>query len=132
MLDLGFVSLLSLLAAGVGLHMLDRLGGRPPARLDALGPALPMGLGLLSLATLGLGQVGMVGRGGLAILLAISLLVGWALPTLPRARSGGQCPADDPLSCALNVFGFPDAAFALVLVVTIVGTLVTALAPVTD
>ena len=46
MLDLGFVLLLTFLAAGIGLRLLDRLGGRPETPADALALAVPLGLGI--------------------------------------------------------------------------------------
>jgi hypothetical protein len=125
MLDLGFVCLLSVLAAGVGLRVLDRLGGRPASRADALALAVPIGLGLLALATLGLGELGALNRAGLAILLAGGFLVGWAPPTRLRHGDGGPCPPYDRLSC-------PDLGFAAAVVLAVSGTLMTALAPVTD
>jgi hypothetical protein len=135
MLDLGFVLLLTFLAAGVGVRLLDRLGGRPETPADALALAVPLGLGILALGILGLGDLGTLNRGGMAILLtagallggraaweAVALAITTAPPSLPPGE-GGRRPGEGRRV---------DAAFALTLAVTFLGTLLTALAPVTD
>src|SRR3954470_10905919 len=76
MLDLGFLSLLTIAAAGFGLRLLDRLGGRPEARADALALAIPLGLGTLALATLALGELGLLNRMGLGAVLAGGVVLG--------------------------------------------------------
>ena len=76
MLDLGFVLLLTFLAAGIGLRLLDRLGGRPGTPADALALAVPTGLGILALTVLGLGELGTLNRGSLAILLTAGAFLG--------------------------------------------------------
>jgi hypothetical protein len=146
MLDLGFILLLTSIAAGLGLRLLDRLGGRPANRADALALAVPVGLGLLALATLLLGELGMLTPAGLVILLVGALsFIAWASPMLRRLghtdANLGPAPMvkTPPLSPLLTggtgkrgSTGALDLAFALVLLVTLVGTLLTALAPVTD
>src|SRR5271167_423280 len=86
MLDLGFVLLLTFLAAGIGLRLLDRLGGRPETPADALALAIPIGLGTLALAVLGLGELGTLNRGSLVILLTAGAVLGrraaWVALTL--------------------------------------------------
>ena len=83
MLDLGFVFLLTFLAAGIGLRLLDWLGGRPETPADAFALAVPIGLGILALAVLGLGELGTLHRGSLVILLAAAaVLGGWAARSL--------------------------------------------------
>jgi len=77
MLDLGFVGFLTIWSAGVGLWTLRRLGSTPEHRFDALALAVPLGLGLLGLATLGLAECSMLNRMGLAIVLAIGAALGW-------------------------------------------------------
>ncbi|MEA2633036.1 MAG: hypothetical protein QOE66_3255, partial [Chloroflexota bacterium] len=81
MLDLGFLLFLTIAAAGVGLRLLDRLGGRPESPADALALAVPLGLGMLALATLGLGELGVLNRTGLAVVLAVGTVLGtpWSL-----------------------------------------------------
>jgi hypothetical protein len=126
MLDLGFLLLLTLVAAGVGLWLQGRLGGRLTAAADALALAVPLGLGLLALATLLLGEFGILGRGSLAVLLAAGLSVGWwALPTLRTLCPPCEAGAGEMRPGA-------DIAFGVALGVTLLGTLLTALAPVTD
>jgi hypothetical protein len=124
MLDLGFILLVSFLAAGIGLRLLDNLGGRPETTADAWALAIPIGLGILALAVLGLGELGVLNRGGLAILLCAS----WALSTRRKRGAGGQYPPYGQF----DPRGIADIAFALALGATILGTLLTALAPVTD
>jgi hypothetical protein len=124
MLDVGFIMLLSVLAAGTGLWLLDRLGGRPDTLADSLALALPLGLGTFALATLALGELGLLSRGCLAALLACGFALGWAaLPWHPRR-------SDDVGPC-FRWCGI-DAALVLLLAVTLLGSLLTALAPVTD
>jgi Dolichyl-phosphate-mannose-protein mannosyltransferase len=139
MLDLGLVLALTVLAIGVGLRLLDHLGGRPDVPADALALAIPLGLGTFALATLGLGEVGFLNRAGLAALLAIGAVVGgpegWRGLIASRRR-----PHPNPLpegegaglSSRRGGIGLPDLAFALALGATLIGTLLTALAPVTD
>src|SRR3989442_556555 len=77
MLDLGFVLLLTFLAAGIGLDLLERLGGRPALLVDAVALAVPLGFGVLALATLALGELAVMNRAGLAIVLALSAGSPW-------------------------------------------------------
>jgi hypothetical protein len=151
MLDLGFILVLTFLAARVGLRLLDRIGGRPAHAGDALALAVTLGLGVLALATLALGELGLLNRGSLAILLAASI----PLPLGEGARRAGEGlkpsrPSATPLPLgegarragegqrATRRYGLQgagshaDIPFALALTVTILGTLLTALAPVTD
>src|SRR5687767_1324921 len=76
MLDLGFVGLLTIWSGGVGLWTLRRLGSTPEYRADDLALAVPLGLGLLGLATLGLAECSMLNRMGLAIVLALGAALG--------------------------------------------------------
>ena len=135
MLDLGFVLLLTFLAAAIGLRLLDRLGGRPETPADAFALAIPLGLGSIALATLGLGELGVLNRAGLAILLAVGVFVTWALPARSSGGHGGECTPDtrlDPGSSAFDSRSLADLAFGLALAAAIAGTLLAAMAPVTD
>jgi hypothetical protein len=128
MLDLGFILVLTFIAAGVGLRILDRVGGRPAAACDALALAVTLGLGMLAMATLALGELGMLNRGGLAILLAGGcFLAGRTVGGKPEdplpLGEGGRRPGEGRRA---------DVAFACTLTATILGTLLTSLAPVTD
>lgn len=126
MLDCLFLLGLSLLAAAVGLRLLEALDTRFEQASDTLALAIPLGLGTLALATLGLGEIGILSPRALAILFAASGLlagrqawknVGVLIQSLVRfapARSAFE----------LGLF------FAVL--ITLVGTFLTALAPVTD
>jgi hypothetical protein len=126
MLDLGFVLLLTILAAGLGLGLLERFGGRPEMPADAVALAVPLGFGVLGLATLVLGELGGLEGKSLAILLAVA--------AVGAGRGKLTVDAGSDLARALsNAFRrIPDLGFALTLSATLIGTLVTALAPVTD
>src|SRR4051794_21755011 len=58
MIDLAFAAFLALIGMGAGLRILHRLGQVPEHPLDAAALSLPMGLGLLALGVLGLGELG--------------------------------------------------------------------------
>jgi len=90
MIDLGFAALLALVSVGVGKRILDGLGQSPEHPVDALALALPLGMGVASLATLALGELGALNRVGLSILLAVLLELG-ALSLFKQFR-GGQPP----------------------------------------
>jgi hypothetical protein len=75
MLDLGFILVLTFLAAGAGLRLLDHLGGRPAPTADALALAVTLGFGTLALATRALGELGLLNREGLTVLLAVLVFI---------------------------------------------------------
>jgi hypothetical protein len=116
-LDLGFLLLLATIATGLGLAILRRID---PAG-DARSLALPLGLGGIALGVFALGEVGWMTPGAIAVWLGIVAVIGLPetvrhLPGLladVRASRWSWC-WDGPLAVAL------------------VGTLLTALAPVTD
>jgi hypothetical protein len=128
MLDLGFVLLLTFLAAGIGLRLLDQLGDRPDFLPDAIALAIPIGMGILALTVLGVGELGVLNRTSLVLLMAASAVLtgraAWHAVTL--ATSSPVSPHSPRLGRGA------DFAFALVLAVTFLGTLLIALAPVTD
>jgi hypothetical protein len=76
MIDIGFAALLALLSAGIGKRFIDGLAQLPAHPFDALALALPLGMGLLALLTLGLGEIGGLNRVGLSVLLAVMLELG--------------------------------------------------------
>jgi hypothetical protein len=126
MLDLGFVLLLSLWSLGVGLRVVDRFGLLPEHPADASALAIPIGLGALALATLGLGELGVLDATGLMIVLALGSILGakdaWrGVTRLGRALSNITARPTPPDLVLLPILG-----------VAVVGTLLTALAPVTD
>ena len=125
MLDLGFILLLTAWSAGVGLRVLGRLGQTPEHPADALALAVPLGLGMLALAVLGLGELGVLTPGGLKVV----LVVGGA------ARRARGLSRDRPAWFARPPFpslGSPTSRFLIVTAGVLVGTLLTALTPVTD
>jgi hypothetical protein len=154
MLDIAFVWMLATWAAVVGLAILSRLDAVPAHRGDGMAMAIPLGLGVLSLAALGLGEIGWLDRAGLCIVFGTGIVVSSrlifarVLPTFPGAtgrtrpvpcRPGealvgyGQWHPIAPAPPALDrPAPWLDRAFGLSLIITLVGTFLTALAPVTD
>ncbi len=126
MLDLAFLVMLAAWSAGVGLFVLRRFGPEPETPADTLALALPIGLGILSLATLALGIFGELDAGRIETVLGIGAGVG--VPGVGRLilRSLRNRTEDRPRSERI------DGAFGLLLAAVLVGTLLTALAPVTD
>src|SRR5438067_1045480 len=125
MLDVGFILFLAVWSAGVGYRVVRRLGPVPERPADALALALPVGLGGLGLALLGLGEVGRLGARAIGFVLCVGAVpaVGFVLgsfPTLLAARP------------SVRGFAWIDRALAAALGVALVGTLLTALTPVTD
>ncbi len=128
MIDLGFAVLVAFCAAGAGKRILDRIGQSPAHPLDALALALPLGLGLISLAALVLGELGCLNRIGLAIELAIVFelgVVGW----FRLARQWRAMRASRQFTEPLRPF---DLAIAITTALVLCATLISATAPVTD
>jgi hypothetical protein len=132
MLDLLFLAMFAALAAGVGRALAGRLAPLPARPADALSLTVPLGLGVLSLSVLGLGQVGLITTAGMVAvgaLAAILSLVAWRLPSVPASttlptntRPLEERPPRRPI----------DAVFDIALAAVIAGSLLTALGPVTD
>jgi hypothetical protein len=120
-LDLGFLALLAPISAGVGLLVLHLLRATPSDPADAWALALPLGLGTLGLAAVGLGEFGVLSREGIVAVLVAAGLVGLprSLRSLPRLRDAIRSARTSPIW---------DGLFCL----TLVGTMLAALAPVTD
>jgi hypothetical protein len=129
MIDLAFAALLAVIGMGVGRRVLDRLDQTPEHPLDAAALSLPMGLGLMSLGVLGLGELGWLNPFGLAALLAIMMELGlvpaWRMLRDLRPRSRGQ---DDPDHSASPA----DRIIAGFLGLALLGTAMVATGPVTD
>jgi hypothetical protein len=131
MLDLCFLVLLTLGTAGVGLSLLRWLRQTPEHPVDALALALPLGLGMLALAALGIGEIGLLTPRGLAVVSLIGLMMGGrelaprrtGVSLLHSGKSSGLCPPYE---------GFLEPSLVMALGATLLGTLLTALAPVTD
>ncbi len=122
-LDLGFLILLAIVGAGVGFRLLEWLRATPEDPADAWALAVPLGLGTLALGVLGLAEVGWLTSPAIAGLLAVGGLAGGnagavgTVRALPRSLRSGLGPG---------------LMFDLPLLVGLAGTLLTALAPVTD
>jgi hypothetical protein len=129
MTDLAFVALLTLWSAGTGLWVLRRFGPWPEERLDALALALPIGFGLLALGSLGLGEVGELDAGRLEAMLGVGAVVG--VPGLLRWAVRGRTAASRNEGRRFE-WTRTDTVIAACLGLTITGSLLTALAPVTD
>ena len=121
-LDLGFLILLAIVSAGLGFRLLGWLRATPEHPLDVWALAVPLGLGALALAVLGLAEVGVLTPGAIAGLLAVGVLV------------GGRGGVVGTVAAWPRSFGrdLPSLAFDLLLAITLLGTLLTSLAPVTD
>ncbi|RUL86715.1 glycosyltransferase family 39 protein [Tautonia sociabilis] len=162
MLDLTFVSLLVCWSTVVGLAVLRRLGPPPPHFADALGLAIPLGLGALSLSALGLGQFGWLGRPGLLAVLLLGVLASirpaaivrllprrgapsdGSPPPSPRDRERGEGreeralaePPSLPPAASSDERSTPRSslrlAFDAALAAILLGSLLTAMAPPTD
>jgi hypothetical protein len=130
-LDLGFLILLAITSTGLGLQILGLFAERPEHPADALALALPLGLGTLGLGVLVLGECGMLGLSGVFSLFVLALAIGapeairFAFP--PHEGGGSDCP---PIKQGeTNGSGL---AWNIPLGFVLIGTLLTALAPVTD
>jgi hypothetical protein len=130
MIDLSFVVFLAVVSAGAGKWLLDRFRQAPEHPLDALALSLPLGMGLLALGTLALGELGCMGRVGLsallALLLELGLLASWRLlGDLGRRAWGGHegFPAGPATTSRI---------IAWCLGLTLLGTGLVAFSPVTD
>ncbi len=124
MLDIGFILLLTAWSTGVGLRVLDRLRQTPEHPADALALAVPLGLGMLALAALVLGEFGVLTTGGLKAVLVAGALLGGREACRGMARLVREA--------SFPQRRFPDLPFLIVSAAALVGTLITALTPVTD
>ena len=124
MLDLGFILLLTAWSAGVGLRVLGRLRQTPEHPADALALAVPLGLGMLALAALVLGEFGVLTPGGLRVVLVAGALLG--------GREACRGTARLVREASFPHRRCPDLPFLIVTAAVLVGTLLTALRPVTD
>ena len=128
MLDLGLALFLALIAAGIGSRLLEAVGELPDHPRDALALATPLGLGLLALACLALGEAGWLNLAGLAVLLAVATELG-LLAGFRLIRDAVRRPVE---SVEAGPFGPLDRLLLVFLVLTLGATALAALAPVTD
>jgi hypothetical protein len=128
MLDLGLALFLALVATGVGIRLLNWIGERPDHPLDALALAAPLGLGLLALACLLIGEAGWWNLTGLAVLLGVATELGMVAVSRQLASLvRGSVPDPKPQGAS-----HLDRVMMLFLVLTLGSTGLAALAPVTD
>ena len=128
MLDLGLALLLALVAAGIGKRLLSWIGELPGHPLDALALATPLGLGLLALGCLLLGQAGWLNLVGLAVLLGVAAELG-LLAGFRLLRELARYSLKGPEKGLTTVV---DRLLLVFLVLTLGATALAALAPVTD
>lgn len=128
MLDLGLALFLALISAGMGWRLLAALHELPAHPLDALALATPLGLGMLALACLVLGQFNWLNLLGLSVVVAVAAELGIRPGlSLPRrfwnhwGRDASAGPA-----------GIMDRIFLAALVLTLGATALASLAPVRD
>ena len=76
MLDLGLAFFLAIIAAGIGKRVLRGVGELPEHPFDALALATPLGLGLVALSCLAVGELGELNLAGLVVLIAVATEVG--------------------------------------------------------
>ncbi|MDR3620881.1 MAG: 4-amino-4-deoxy-L-arabinose transferase [Paludisphaera borealis] len=128
MFDLGFALFLALVSAGLGWRILRWLGGSPEHPVDVFGLALPLGMGLLALASLVLGQFRGLNIVGLAVLVGVvtelGLFSGFRLVReLARSADFGS---------AWKAARVDDRVMGVFLIATVAATALTSLTPVTD
>ncbi len=128
MLDLGLALFLALVAAGIGKRLLNWIGELPDHPLDALALATPLGLGLLALACLFLGQAGWLNLVGMAVLLGVATELG-LLAGFRLLRELARHAVKRPEAGSTTVV---DRLMLVFLVLTLGATALAALAPVTD
>src|SRR5262249_55720394 len=130
MIDLGFAALLSLVCLGVGKRILDGFGQTPEHPLDAMALALPLGMGLMALGSLALGELGWLNRMGLAALLAMLTELG-IVPSFRLLRELGGRTGRARRTGRTDRSG-ASRLLALVLGTSLLGTAMVAMGPVTD
>jgi hypothetical protein len=128
MLDLGLALFLALVAAGIGKRLLSWIGELPGHPLDALALATPLGLGLLALGCLLLGQAGWLNLVGLAVLLGVATELG-LLAGFRLLRELARHSLKRPEKGLTTVV---DRLLLVFLMLTLGATALAALAPVTD
>jgi hypothetical protein len=128
MLDLALALFLAMISSGVGQRLLSRLGETPEHPLDALALATPLGLGLLALGVLVVGEFGWLNLIGLAVLVASFTEIG--------VFSGARLLSDVARSWAhrrrTGTRTLIDRAMFTFLCLSLGATALSSMAPVTD
>src|SRR5262249_54907635 len=124
----GLALFLAIIAAGIGKRVLRGVRELPDDPFDALALAVPLGLGLLALACLAIGELGELNLAGLAVLLAVAAELGLfaGLRLMRDAWRGRPARAGDPPPTPL------DRLLGGLLFLSIAATAVAAMVPVTD
>src|SRR5690242_12789856 len=91
-LDVVFVAVVCVWTACVGWRSLERLGLATGHPADRLALAITLGLGMLALATLGLGELGVLNRAGLAVVTLAGCVFGWPSGRAMREQLRVQGP----------------------------------------
>ncbi len=128
MLDLGLALFLAFVAAGIGSRLLSALGELPDHPLDKLALATPLGLGILALSCLMLGQFGWLNLAGLVVLLAVGTEIG----LLAGFRLLRELTRRSPRDSSRGSITVVDRLMFVFLVLTLGATALSAMAPVTD
>ncbi len=125
--DVIFILCLAGWSAIVGRAILTLLRALPTHPVDSLSLCVPLGLGVLALAALGLGEVGHLDRTGFSVVFAVGLGISSIIVALELRNHARSWRLEFP------VFRSPiDAGFAVSLIVALIGTFFTSLMPVTD
>ncbi len=124
--DLVFLIGLAIWSMAVGLFVLRRFGALPVAASDTIAQAIPLGLGALGLTALGLGEIGELNYGRLETVFGIGAILGapgllrWLYAWLRLTKAEPTSPERI------------ERLLAALVAATLIGTLLTSLAPVTD
>lgn len=124
-LDIAFVAILVASAAALGLELCRPCRLAIDAATDRLALAVPLGLGLLALGTFFLGELGWLTPWSIALLIAPGLA------PASRCIAGRGWRSDLTSSNSLGPT-LEDRILGLLIAAGLLGTLITALAPVTD
>lgn len=127
--DAGFVGFLAWISAGIGDRLLRVLKQKPVRCEHALAQSIPLGLGILSLATFGLGSAGRLDRTHLVLLLGVASLFAVGpgsilfrdsirLSTTRAARTLRRGPTLDRLILGLTLLGLIGCGLAASIPVT--------------
>jgi hypothetical protein len=130
MFDLAVALFLGIIAGGIGKRLLGRLGELPDHPIDSLAMSAALGLGLMGLGCLAVGEAGKFNLAGLAVLMAVATEVGLlAGLNLLRALWQAWFRSAEPRAGASSAL---DGIMLGLQALTLVATALSAMAPVTD